>query len=173
MAGREFTDDAGGVDADSHVEVLRSGREEARIVLDHQIQLLDGLQTKAVRTVRVTGLVFGLVLSAGTLPGASRFVNEFTLAGAGTLALTLLSGLVTYSASDPEVGVGPQQLADARTGEYDEAEWFDALVTGYEDWIMEMKELNDGNARMLTYTQVLLGIGVFLLTIGTLVEIVQ
>jgi hypothetical protein len=68
----------------SDVEVLRSGREEARLVLDHQLQVLNDLQEKAIRTVKIAGVILGLVLSAGTLPGAERFVNEFTFAGIGS-----------------------------------------------------------------------------------------
>jgi hypothetical protein len=83
--------------------------------------------------------------------------------------LTVLSGLATYSASDPKVGVGPQYLIDARTGDYDEAEWFDSLVSGYESWIREMEELNDGNSRMLTLTQLFLGVSIVLVAVGILV----
>ncbi|WP_135823540.1 hypothetical protein [Halorussus ruber] len=155
----------------SDVAVLRSGREEARVVLNHQLDALSDLHTKAVRTVRITGVVLGLVLSAATLPGARRFANGFTLAGVGALAVTLLTGLVAYSASDPKVGIGPQYLSNIRTGNYGEEEWFDALVSGYENWIEEMEELNDGNARMLTVTQLCLGVAVMLLATGVLVEL--
>lgn len=155
----------------SDVEVLRSRCKEARVVLNHQLEALSDLHGKAIRTVRITGVVFGLVLSAATLPGARRFANGFIFAGIGALAVTLLVGLVAYSASDPKVGIGPRYLSGIRTGNYSEVEWFDALVGGYENWIVEMEELNDGNARMLTFTQVLLGIAVVLLAVGVSVEL--
>lgn len=155
----------------SDVEVLRSGREEARIVLDHQLQMLDDMHTKAVRTVRITVLVLGLALSATAFPDATKFSNWFTLIGVGTLAVAILSGLVVYTAPDPKVGVGPLYLSELRTSGYDESEWFGALIEGYEEWIVDMEELNRSNARLLGYTQGLLGLGVVLLLAGFLVGI--
>lgn len=156
----------------SDVAVLQSGREEARIVLDHQLQMLDDMHTKAVRTIRITVLVLGLVLSATAFPEARGFRNAFTLSGVGTLSVAILSGLVVYSAPDPKVGVGPLYLSDIRTGEYGEAEWLDALIAGYEEWITDMQDLNRSNARLLGYTRGLLGLGVGLLLVGLFVGIV-
>lgn len=171
MAGSEKNRRDGADDGatESDVEVLRSGREEARVVLDHQLRLLSGIHAKAMRTVRITGVVFGLVLSAATLSDVSQFVNAFTIAGVGCLVLAILSGLLAYSASDPEFGVGTGYLLDARLEPYSESEWFDVLLDGYRDWIDQMERLNGRNSGLLTATQSFLGLGVALLAIGVLV----
>lgn len=169
MAGSENERRGGGNENErSDVDVLRSGREEARVVLDYQLQLLSEMHTKAMKTVRVTVLVLGVVLSATTFPEARRFINWFTVAGVGCLAGSFLLGLVTYSASDPDFGVGPDYLFDVGTSTYDSRDWLRLLLQGYENWIQAMEELNDGNARMLTYTQLFLGIGVALIAAGIL-----
>ncbi|WP_238392084.1 hypothetical protein [Halorussus amylolyticus] len=124
-----------------------------------------------MQTMRITFLVFGLLVSSSTLPRARQFINVFTIAGVVALLLTILLGLLTYSASDPDFGAGPNYLLDVRRGSYDEAEWFAVLVHGYENWIREMEELNDGNARLLTYTQSFLGGGITLTAFGVLVEV--
>jgi hypothetical protein len=170
MAGGETErlDEATERKVNSDVDVLRSGREEARVVLDHQLQLLSEIHTKAMRTVRITILVLSVVLSAAAFSEARRFVNWSTVAGVGCLAGAILTGLVTYSASDPDFGAGPDYLLSARTSTYDKTDWLELLIEGYEDWIHDMEELNDGNARMLTYTQMFLGIGVVLIAVGIL-----
>lgn len=155
--------------AASEIEVLRSGRDEARVVLNHQLQLLSETHTKAIRTVRITGIVSGLVLSTATFLEASQFVNIFTIGGIGCLVLAILSGLVTYSTSGPEFGVGTRYLLDARTESYDEPEWFNVLLDGYRQWIGEMEQLNATNSRLLAATQLFLGFGVLLLTAGVTV----
>jgi len=104
--GNERRDEDDERTVESDVEVLRSGREEARVVLDHQLQLLSETHTKALRTVRITGVVFGLILSTATFLNVSRFVNILTIGGVGCLVLAILSGLVTYNTSSPEFGVG-------------------------------------------------------------------
>lgn len=148
------------------VEVLRSGREEARVVLDHQLQFLSEMHTKALRTVRITILVFGLVLSATAFPRSEQYLNPFTVAGIGSLASSILFGLVTYSVSNSQLGVGPNYLLDARTMSYRESEWLDLLLSGYSEWIEDMERLNDSTIVALTTTQIFLGIGVVFLVLG-------
>lgn len=156
----------------SDVEVLRSGREEARVVLDSQLQVLTELQTKAMKTVRTTVLVLGLVLSATTLPGAKRFVNWLVVSGVGSLVVGIILGLGTCSGSNPEVGIGTPYLRTVRRTSYDESKWLDVLLGGYESWIEGMEDLNETNARLLVYTQMFVGIGVVLLAIGFVVGVV-
>ena len=117
----------------SDVEVLRSGREEARVVLDNQLQVLTELQTKAMKTVRTTVLVLGLVLSATTLPGAKRVVNWLVVSGVGSLVVGIILGLGTCSGSNPEVGIGTPYLRTMRRTSYDGSNWLDVLLGRYEN----------------------------------------
>lgn len=128
--------------------------------------MLSEMHTKALRTVRVTVLVFGLVFSATAFPQSEQYINQFTMADIGLLALSILSGIVTYSVSNSQLGIGPNYLLDARAMSYREAEWLDVLLSGYEGWIRDMKRLNDSNMVALTTTQIFLGIGVVLLAVG-------
>lgn len=164
MAGKEREKDS--EEESEDVAVLQTGREEARTVLDHQIRLLSEMHTKALRTVRITVLVLGVILSSTAFPGTRQFVNWLTIGGVASLVVAIVSGLVAYTASDPSFGTSPEYLSDVRTNDYDETAWLGTLLEGYEDWIRSMEELNDGNARLLTYTQVFLGLGVLLVATG-------
>lgn len=108
MAGRDYSQS-------EDVEVLRSSREEARTVLDHQIQLLSEIHAKALRTIRITVLVLGVILSSTAFPETRQFVNWLTVAGVTSLVFAILSGLVAYTASNPNFGTSPDYLFDVRT----------------------------------------------------------
>ena len=150
----------------SDVEVLRSGREEARVVLDHQLQLLSEMHTEAFRTVRLTVLVPGLLVSVTTLPDADRFVNLFTIVGGSCLLLAILFGLGAYSVSNPTIGIGTGYLRDVREVPYCESEWLNLLLRGYQRWIETVERSNRCNMLALVVTRLFLGGGIVLIAVG-------
>lgn len=81
-----------------HVETLRVTQAEAREVLAHQLETLSDIDDKAMRTVRIALVVFGIVLSASTFPNGTAFVNWVTVGGAVSLILSILCGIGTYGA---------------------------------------------------------------------------
>ena len=154
-------------------EILRTTRDEARTVLNHQIDTLNDIDDKAMRTVRITLVVVSVLFSATTLHGAGQFVNVLTGAGTACLVASILVGLVTYSSSGPESGIGPTYLTDARAGSYSEREWLVVLLAGYAEWIEDMERLNQANARLLSLTQGCTGLGVLLLALGVALSLAQ
>lgn len=157
--------------AGRHVETLRDSQREARAVLDQQLATLSEVHEKAMRTVRVTVLLLGVVFSAVTFPAGTTYVNWLTLFGTVSLTLAILFGLWTYASSSPEIGPSTNHFEEAYSEGYTEAEWRTFLLVGYTKWIASAEELNSANARMLTVCQALLGLGVLLLTVGTVLVV--
>lgn len=117
--------------------------------------------------------MFGLILSAATLPGTRQFVNGFTIAGIGCLVMTILVGLLAHGSPTPELGVGTGFLRDVRAESYTKSEWFDLVVGGYREWIDEMEELNGNNSILLVSTQLFLGLSIVLLALGVVVTVLN
>lgn len=153
------------------VETLRTTREEARLVLDHQLRVLDEIDRKSTRTVRITFLVLGAVFSVATLTNISPFVNSFSAFGVVSLIVSTLTGLATYTASNPSAGPGPRYLRDATETPYEEDEWLVVLLAGYHEWILDVDELNASNARLLAVTRVTTVLGIVAISLGVALEI--
>jgi hypothetical protein len=149
-----------------YVETLRITQAEAREVLSQQVETLSDIDGKAMRTVRIALIVFGIVVSATTFPKGIAFLNWITVCGILSLTLSIVCGIVTYEASNPAVGIGPEYLEEARTIPYTEAEWRALLIAGYEEWVTDIERQIKSNARTLLLAQLFLGIGVVLFTIG-------
>lgn len=149
------------------VETLRTTREEARLVLDHQLQVLNEIDRKAIRTVQVVLVLLGLVGTTATVVEVRHLLNPLSLGGLLSLVGALVLGLLTYTASNPETGVGSRYLQDSLEEAYEELEWLAVLLKGYGEWLDRMERINARNARLLTWTQTLTVLGVVSLTAGT------
>lgn len=149
------------------IESLRTTHDEARTVLDHQIATLNDIDDKAARTVRVTALLLGAVLSApSVLADPEPFVNVATKWGTSSLVLAVVTGTFTYSVSSPHLGPGPNDIEWMLERRFREDEWLAILLESYADWIDWTDWLNGFNAVYLALTQASLGIGLVLLTVG-------
>lgn len=111
-------------------ETLEKTCEEARTALDHQIDLLRDMDDKAMRSVRITLLTLGIFLSASAFPGSLRFFNLITISGVGSLVISILFGLITYSASEPSFGIGKSYAEEIRTTAYTEEEGWKCSLRG-------------------------------------------
>lgn len=70
------------------LDTLDLAHEEARDVLNHQIDLLDDIVEKALQIVRLSGLILGLVISAASLSGDPfQFVNAWSVTVDGFLII--------------------------------------------------------------------------------------
>jgi hypothetical protein len=151
------------------VESLRKTHEEARTVLDHQIQILDDIDDKATRTVRITALLLGVVVSSTSLVADPyQFINQGTTWGALSLALSIVLGTVTYSVSSPDLGPGPRDIERVRESNYREDEWLMVMLASYEDWIDQTEWISRFNGAFLALAQLSLGVGLLLFVLGVL-----
>lgn len=151
------------------VESLRKMHNEARDVLDHQIRIVDDVNDKATRTVRITSLLLGVVVSGGSLVGdPAQFINQGTKWGSLSLVLSIVLGTFTYSVSSPELGPGPRDIERVRESVYREDEWLVVTLASYEDWIAQTDWIGRYNGAFLTLAQLSLGVGLLLLVFGVL-----
>ncbi|MFC4408594.1 hypothetical protein [Haloarchaeobius iranensis] len=140
-------------------EALQVVRKESREVLSERIRLLKDIDDKAMRTVRTSVLFIGLVISAvqvsdGSLSDASvgTLSFQFGVGGVTLLLLSIISGVFTYSASDPDFGVSDGHRFDVIQGEYTEKEWLLFQLVEYNQWIGNMRQLNNDNVVLLHLT---------------------
>lgn len=152
-----------------NIVALRLTHEEARTVLDHQIDVLGDIDDKAARTVRVTALLLGAVVSTLSLLGNSEpFINQGTAWGTVSLVLSIVLGTFTYGVSSPDLGASPKDIKCVLDRNYREDEWLTILLHSYETWIDRTNRLNRFNSLYLSLTQASLGIGLISLTVGVL-----
>lgn len=91
----------------SDIEALRLAREESRAVLDHQIDLLDDIDDKAMRTTRLALLLVALIVSVGQLMSPDQIDNlDFYVRSSAVISTLLLFasafiGIGVYTVSDP------------------------------------------------------------------------
>lgn len=148
------------------LEALRVTREESRVVLDHQVALLNEIDDRAVRTVRLAGVTLGIVVSVLGLAGPSL------LSGAGTTVLLLVSlgvcsllvcvlvGIGTYSTSGASFGIDESFRREILAGTYAEREWLRELLAAYNGWSDEMQQVIERDGMYLLVTQLLLLAGI-------------
>jgi hypothetical protein len=134
---------------------------ELRGVLDTQQTVMDDIDDKALRTVRITALLLGVVVPAAGLAAVSF---QPLLAAVGVLALvgSAIVGVLTYGESDLVVGPSGEYAVSLATGESEDWEL---------DFLVELASWTESNAadiaangRLLFYTQALFVAGLVALT---------
>jgi len=155
-------------------DALETVRRESRSVLSEQLQLLNDIDDKAMRSVRTSVLFVGLVVSAvqvsddpTVLTDLSTWPFRFATGGVFLLMLSILLGVYTYSVSNPEFGVSEDHRNDVVQGGYSHHEWLLLQLTEYDEWTESMSEVNEKNATLLhaTLASSVLGVGSLLLSI--------
>lgn len=148
--------------AESEIAALRLTRKESRLVLDHQIALLNELDDKALRTARTAVVVLGILVSAvgiagrGTVLDLPLVVQVLGGAGGVFLSATVLVGIALYSSTDITFGIGDGHRDELANTAYTEREWLKLLLTEYADWSDTMERLNETNAERLLIAQLCL-----------------
>lgn len=173
-----IADDENGIDAEvgNRDENAESNHEdliynEARAVLEYQIETLNDIDDKAARTVRITALLVGGVFGAISFGDKSSvIINEFTWWGSASLLLAVVLGMTTYSQSSPYFGPKPSDwttVLDRSDSKRDEVQLL--VEEGYRGWINANSKINQINSYFLLLTQwsianslILFGIGLSL-----------
>jgi len=164
-------------DTDEEVSTaaLKIVRNESREVLSEQIRLLNDLDDKAMRSVRTSVLFIGLVISAIQISNEPPTVSTigiwpFRLATGGVtfLILSVITGIYTYSDSDPNFGVSNDHRKDVVEGEFTEREWLLFQLDEYDEWTDSMTDINERNVVGLHTTLVSAVIGVIALLLSAI-----
>lgn len=151
------------------LEALRATREESRAVLDHQVALLNEIDDRTMRTVRVAGVALGIVVSVLGLVGPSLLSRGgmaqllLVCLGACSLLGCVLVGVGTYSTAGASFGIDESFREEVVAGSYDEREWLRNLLVAYDVWSGEMQLAIERNGVYLLLVQLLLLLGTSLL----------
>lgn len=138
---------------------------EARAV-DAQRETLADIDGKALRTVRITVLFLGVVVSVANLePGVLAPIP--TAVGGGFLVLSMAFGTMTYNVSDVYLGAGEDDIARMATGDLHGGER--DLATTYGRFVATNADKIDHNARFLLAEQTTLVTGLASVSIGVIV----
>lgn len=153
--GREWTD--------KRVEVAY---REARAILDAQRETLADIDEKALRTVRITVLFLGVLVSVVNLePGVLAPVP--TAVGGGFLVLSIAFGTMMHEESDVYLGAGENYISRMADEEFDD--WERHLVTTYGGFVANNAAEIDVNARFLFVQQATLVAGVISVSVGVVI----
>ncbi|OLZ39338.1 hypothetical protein A6E15_18295 [Natrinema saccharevitans] len=148
------------------LEALRFICEESRNVIDHQINDLNDIDDKALRTVRITMVVIGFVVAAAQVENADPIFNPITTLGSTFLILSIISGVITYSASNLDLGPGPNYLSDVIQKANSEKKERIEATQSYAYWMYKNEGVVRRNGWYLVITQLLLVVGLLLLAYG-------
>ena len=139
--------------------------EESQRVLDHQIDSIDAVETKAVWLLRIGVILLGALVSAIRLFGFSE-VNPLVFVGIVFIAFSMVVGIIAYGVSDFDVGAGPGSLLGRVPDDYEPSDVFGALLEIHEDSIAFNRTTLQTNEWYLTFTQGLLVVGLSFVVAG-------
>lgn len=152
-------------------------REEARRTLEEQLRVLEDIDTKAVKVLRVNVVLVGLVLTTVSIAvrtgrPVESLLNWYLVAGVGCLlASTAVAGL-TYTTSNIRGGIDPDGLRYMLENDLSDERNVEELVYSYADWIESNYELNVRSAPLGTLTVLLVVHALTLLSLGVLRAVV-
>lgn len=179
MSGNEGDGD-GGPAAGEEFDLDLVALEEARRTVDKQNEVLNNIDDKAARILRINLVVIGLLLTGLSVAtrndgGQSESVRELLPAVAniytelGVLALLLSTALaaLTYTASVSRIGLSGNSLRQiVFEGNAPDRKRLRGLANSYASWIESNYKTNAYNAPLATGTLLLLVYAVTFLVLG-------
>jgi len=136
---------------------------EARSVREAQSAAIADIDDKAMRTVRLTVILIGILIAA--LDFQSRLFHEGVLTIAILfLVASVIIGIVTYSESDEFLGLNGQYLLELEADDFEEPSWGEDLLATYSGIIAANHHDIQRNGTLFTITLLLLVIGICLAT---------
>ena len=141
--------------------------QEARTVIDHQIATLSDIDDKALRTVRLTVVLVGVLATAIELDVVQNLNDTLLIVGGGMLFLSMLIGMMTYGESDLYLGPNKSYINTLAGNDFDDETWDEDLPTTMGEWIEDNYNEISWNARLLTYTQAALLTGLLFVSGAT------
>lgn len=162
---------------DHDIEALRATQEEARTVLDHQLQTFNDVDHKAALTSRINVLLLGVLFTAGSFFAqaeafdAAPYFNYATGLGAVLLIGSFALAIATYTTTNVETGIGPTDILRLVDVEYTEEQWLLLLLRSEAKWIRENERRQSFNGALLTTSHLTLIAAIASLTVG--IAIVQ
>jgi len=128
------------VDDGTDVEALREGVAEFRRAYDKQVDALNRVDDRALRTGRTAVIVLGIAGSVVAAIGPESVatieqkVRWLMGLGMGLVFLSAVSSYLTFGTTDYPGGVGTDHLDILVEPGVSEAEWLLGTLRDYQDW---------------------------------------
>jgi len=180
----ELREALGEIDFDGEPEQLPELREEARETVAAQRETLNDIDTKASRILRLNVALVGILVSVlsiatqlGSGSGSSaaaldQFVNIYTEFGIGALVLSTAFAAMTYTASELDVGVSSENLANLLRADFTAEDTEELLVKNYIMRINFNRSTNVRNIPLIQMTIILLVSAIVAFLLGVYTAIV-
>lgn len=148
----------GGGWANDRMEVTYA---EARAVLDAQNETMSDIDAKAMRTVRFTVLLVGVLVAVARFAGSGVFDSGLLHLSVGSLVISATLGIATYNESYLFVGPQGAYVEYLAHGTPPDVRWDHDLLQTFAGMISENADELAWNSWLLTVTQgtLILGIG--------------
>lgn len=166
------------IDFSGEPEQLSELRAEARETVTTQKETLNDIDTKASKILRlniavigilVSGLSIGTQIGSGTesdLTSVEPFVNVYTTLGIGALVLSTAFAAMTYTASELDIGVSSENLADLLRADFDNRETEELLLKNYIMRINFNRSTNVRNIPLIQLTIILVVLAIVSFVLG-------
>lgn len=157
---------------DGDAETARRLAEEGRRTVDHQLNALDDVDSKAVAILKLDLVIAGTVLTVASFTSDATAVtlgalnNRYTAVATTALVLSAALAASTYTASDSEVGIGSEAIRDAVDADLTAEEFEIAAAQSYAAWIEFNDRTNVLTVPLITLTVLLVVIAVVHLALG-------
>ena len=140
--------------------------QESKHVLEAQKNDIDDIDDKALRTVRITAILFAVGVTGIEIIGVENINTTAAGFSIASLFLSLIFGVLVYNESDELIGPKASYLKDMRE-ESMEAEWNEDLLYQLEHWVEENQKSVEFNGYLLIFCQLffILGIGTGVLSL--------
>lgn len=126
---------------ETRTKSLERTLDRAESVLDGQLRYLSDIHDKAVRTVYIEIVLFGVIASGWQLVPNTDPVNVWMKAGGVLIVGSTLAGIFTSSSSSPDYGPGPSYVrSNLESGATNEDVYLE-LLQGYREAISNNRSL--------------------------------
>jgi amino acid transporter len=164
------------VDDGTDVKALREGVAEFRRAYDKQVDALNNVDDRALRTGRTAVIVLGIAGSVVAAIGPESVatieqeVRWLMGLGMGLVFLSAVSSYLTFGTTDYPGGVGPDHLDILVDPGVSEAEWLLGTLRDYQNWQEETNRVLQENVEGLEEAMTLLVLGMFFVLFSLLLS---
>lgn len=174
MSDEELAEKLRDITFDGDAEAASTLRNEAQRTIDAQMSSLGDIDSKAIKILRINLVLTGIILTLLSFVAqvgdpeisVQAFVNPFVGAALVSLLLSSAMAALTYTASDLDVGVDPEDLARLLELDVTVQESDVVLTKGYARWIDFNDETNVRNTPLITGTILLVVFAIAFLSLG-------
>lgn len=167
----ESVKDTDSIPEEHDLESLYVAQDEARTVLDHQIQMFSNVDEKAAITFRLNAILLGLILTAASFVRQSQilelilYINPLTILAVIALIVSFTFSVVTFMGTEISTGLAPTGINRLMENRYTETEWLILLLRSEGEWMQANEARQSRNATYLVIshgTLIIAVVGAFL-----------